>query len=106
MSLFILCQMKKYIDFHTNLKLTRLDMKKKWSSITVNNRLFQENMNEFALSDYSHVQYIDIQSGSFTSVSSVSISNLPKLKLLLLRDKAFLTMELLTLSSIDIYISG
>lgn len=106
----LLC--KQGISFHSPLVIAKetdislLNMKKKWSSITVNNRLFQDNMNEFALSDYSHVQYIDIQSGSFTSVSSVSISNLPKLKLLLLRDKAFLTMELLTLSSIDIYISG
>ena len=77
-----------------------------WTSIIVKEGLFESRRKELVFNNYPLVQFIHVQRDSSKGFTSVTISNLPKLKLLLLRDKAFLTMELLTLSSIDIYISG
>ena len=52
------------------------------------------------LNDYSHVQFIHIQSESFKNVSSLTISNFPKLKFLIFEKNSFYQTTSLTLSSI------
>ena len=43
--------------------------------------LFEEMEDEWILNDYPHVQFIHIQRESFKNISSLTISNLPELKL-------------------------
>ena len=73
---------------------------KNWSSITVKKGLFEEMRDELILNDYSHVQFIHIQGGSFRIVSSLTISNLPELKFLIIEENSFSETNNLTLSSI------
>ena len=62
--------------------------------------LFNEMRDELILNDYPHVQFIHIQGGSFKNISSLTISNLPELKLLVFEDSSFWYTTSLTLSSI------
>ena len=73
---------------------------KNWSSIIVKEELFEEMEDELILNDYPHVQFIHIQGGSFKNISSLTISNLPELKLLIFGDRSFYSTTSLTLSSI------
>ena len=73
---------------------------KNWSSITVKEGLFKEMRNELILNDYPHVQFIHIQEDSFKNISSLTISNLPELKLLVFEDSSFYSTTSLILSSI------
>ena len=52
------------------------------------------------LNDYSHVQFIHIQSESFKNVSSLIISNLSELKFLTVENDSFHYTTSLVLSSI------
>ena len=78
--------------------LSRLD-DKNWTSITVKEELFEEIQNELILSDYPHVQFIRIQEGSFEKVSSLTVSNLPEFKTLIIGDNSFFITSNLDLSS-------
>ena len=71
-----------------------------WSSITVKERLFKEMRDELILNDYPHVQFIHIQRKSFKNISSLTISNLPELKLLIFEIYSFYKTTSLILSSI------
>ena len=62
--------------------------------------LFKEMRNELILNDYPHVQFIHIQEKSFGNISSLTISNLPELKLLIFENGSFYETTSLTLSSI------
>ena len=62
--------------------------------------LFNEMEDELILNDYSHVQFIHIQSESFMNISSLTISNLPELRLLIIENGLFHETTSLTLSSI------
>ena len=73
---------------------------KNWSSITVKEGLFIEMRDELILNDYPHVQFIHIQYDSLIKVSSLTISNLPELKLLVFVDGSFYETTSVTLSSI------
>ena len=52
------------------------------------------------LKDFSHVQFIHIQSESFKNVFSLTISNLSELKFLIFENYSFSNTTSLTLSSI------
>ena len=78
--------------------LSRLD-DKNWTSITIKEELFEEIQNELILSDYPHVQFIRIQEGSLEKVSSLTVSNLPELKTLIIEDNSFFITSNLDLSS-------
>ena len=73
---------------------------KNWSSITVKEGLFEEMRDELILNNYPHVQFIHIQRESYKAISSLTISNLPELKLLVFEDWSFCETTSLTLSSI------
>ena len=73
---------------------------KNWSSITVKQGLFDLRRNELILNDYPHVQFIHIQRGSFETISSLTISHLPKLKYLVFEYDSFSSTSSLDLSSI------
>ena len=73
---------------------------KNWSSIIVKYRLFKEMRDELILNDYPHVQFIHIQEDSLTNISSLTISNLPELKLLIFEYNSFYETTSVTLSSI------
>ena len=73
---------------------------KNWSSITVKEGLFKEMNDELILNDYPHIQFIHILRESFKNISSLTISNLPELKLLVFEDSSFYSTTSLTLSSI------
>ena len=77
---------------------------KTWSSIIVKEGLFEEMRNEWILNDYPHVQFIHILRESFKNISSLTISNLPELKLLIFEDNTFHDTTSLTLSSIFLLI--
>ena len=62
--------------------------------------LFKEMRDELILNDYPHVQFIHIQEDSFKNISSLTISNLPELKVLVFEDESFYVTRSLTLSSI------
>ena len=62
--------------------------------------LFKEMKNELILNDYPHVQFIHIQEESFQNISSLTISNLPELKLLIFEGGSFSSTTSFTLSSI------
>ena len=63
-------------------------------------RLFREMKDELILNDYPYVQFIHIQSESFQNISSLTISNLPELRLLIIENGCFHKTRSLTLSSI------
>ena len=73
---------------------------KNWSSIIVKEGLFKEMRDELILNDYPHVQFIHIQRESFKNISSLTISNLPELKLLIFEYESFRYTTIFTLSSI------
>ena len=73
---------------------------KNWSSITVNEDLFNEMRDEMVLNDYPHVQYILIQKESFRRISNLTISKLPELKTIIIEDNSFYYTASLTLLSI------
>ena len=73
---------------------------KNWSSITVEEELFEEMRNELMLNDYPHVQFIHIQRESFQNISGLTISNLPELRLLVFEDSSFREAANVTLSCI------
>ena len=73
---------------------------KNWSSIIVKEGLLEEMEDELILNDYPHVQFIHIQRRSFQNISSLTISNLPELKLLIFEYNSFCETTSLTLSSI------
>ena len=73
---------------------------KNWSSITVKEGLFKEMRDELILNDYPHVQFIHFQIKSFKNISSLTISNLPELKLLVFEDSSLCITTIFTLSSI------
>ena len=73
---------------------------KNWSSITVNDSLFDEVNTELIMNNYPHVQFIHIQRGSFETISSLTISNLPEMMLLVFEDESFHFTTSVTLSSI------
>ena len=73
---------------------------KNWSSIIVKEGLFNEMEDELILNDYPHVQFIHIQIGSFENISSLTISDLPELKLLIFEYESFRYTTIFTLSSI------
>ena len=62
--------------------------------------LFKEMRDELILNDYPHIQFIHIQGGSFKNISSLTISNLPELKLLVFEDSSFYSTTSVILSSI------
>ena len=55
---------------------------------------------ELILNDYPHVQFIHIQEDLFKNITNLTISNLPKLKLLTIEFGSFYKTTSLTLSSI------
>ena len=63
-------------------------------------KLFKEMKDELILNDYPHVQFIHIQIESFENISSLTISNLPELKLLVFEDNSFYSTSRAILSSI------
>ena len=63
-------------------------------------RLLDRMKDELILNDYPHVQFIHIQRGSFETISSLTISHLPKLKYLIFEYDSFSSTTSLTLSSI------
>ena len=72
----------------------------KWSSILVKEGLFNEMRDALIMNDYPHVQFIHIQEDSFQNISSLTISNLPELKLLTFEGYSFYSTTSMTLSSI------
>ena len=73
---------------------------KNWSSIIVKEELFEEIEDELILNDYPHIQFIHIQRESFKTITNLTISNLPELKLLVFEDESFYVTTIFTLSSI------
>ena len=73
---------------------------KNWSSIIVKEGLFEEMRDELILNDYSHVQFIHFQIGSFRNISSLTISHFPKLRFLAVEDYSFYETTSLNLTSI------
>ena len=60
----------------------------------------KEMEDEWILNDYPHVQFIHIQEESFEIVSSLTISNLPELRILIVENGSFKETTSVTLSSI------
>ena len=77
---------------------------KSWSSITVNEDLFNEMRDEMVLNDYPHIQFILIQKDSFRRISNLTISKLPELKTIIIEDNSFYNTISLTLLSIFYFI--
>ena len=73
---------------------------KNWSSIIVKEGLFKEMRNELILNDYPHIQFIHIQEDLFKNISSLTISNLPELKFLIIKDNSFYSTTSVILLSI------
>ena len=73
---------------------------KNWSSIIVKEGLFNEMRDELILNDYPHVQFIHIQRESFKTITNLTISNLPELRLLVFEDSSFYSTTSVILSSI------
>ena len=73
---------------------------KNWSSIIVKEGLFKVMEDELILNDYPHVQFIHFQDYSFQNISSLTISNLPELKLLIFEYVSFRETTSLILLSI------
>ena len=62
--------------------------------------LFEEMEDELILNDYPHIQFIHIQRHSFKTITNLTISNLPELKLLVIEDNSFYSTTSVILSSI------
>ena len=77
---------------------------KNWSSIIVKEELFKEMEDELIMNDYPHIQFIHIQEEAFKYISSLTISNLPELKLLTFEGDSFYSTTSVTLSSIFLLI--
>ena len=73
---------------------------KNWSSITVNDSLFDEVNTELIMNNYPHVQLIHIQGFSFSRVFSLTISNLPFLRIGIIEYKVFCETTRITLEGI------
>ena len=73
---------------------------KNWTSIIVHTLVFTNMNKELILNFYLHIQFIHIQSCSFSKNSYLTISNLPKLKFLTVEYDSFDRTRSLTLESI------
>ena len=73
---------------------------KNWSSITVNDSLFDEVNTELIMNNYPHVQLIHIQGFSFSRVFSLTISNLPLLRELVIENEVFFDTIRITLEGV------
>ena len=73
---------------------------KNWSSIIVKEGLFRDMEDELILNDYPHVQFIHFQERSSDNILSLTITNLPELKYLIVESESFWSTTSLTLSSI------
>ena len=62
--------------------------------------LFEEMEDELILNDYPHVQFIHIQEFSFSRVSSLTISNLPLLRELVIENEVFFDTIRITLEGV------
>ena len=62
--------------------------------------LFTEMEDELILNNYSHVQFIHIQEFSFSRVSSLTISNLPLLRELVIENEVFFDTIRITLEGV------
>ena len=98
-------QLPDDIDDDNPLVLTSKDdlaklSEKNWSSITVNEDLFEDMISELSICDYPLVHFIYIQSHSFKNISHLTISNLPELRVLIIEDYSFINAQSLSLSSI------
>ena len=72
---------------------------KTWSSITVNERMFMKMNDALILSDFSRVQFIYIHEDAFWSIPSLTISNIPELKVLVMENNSFYSTNKLTIKS-------
>ena len=61
--------------------------------------LFNEMRDELIMNDYPHIQFIHIQEEAFKYISSLTISNLPELKFLIVESGSLDETTNLTLSS-------
>ena len=73
---------------------------KSWSSITVRPELFKELNNGLIFNDYPHVYRLLIQNCSLTSITSLTISNLPDLVFLTCQYESLRNVTKLKLESI------
>lgn len=71
-----------------------------WSSIRVNEGLFWTRKNELVLNNYPHDNFLHIQEDSFSNMSSLTITNLPELRVILCEDTSFWTTTSFNISSI------
>ena len=71
-----------------------------WSSIRVNEGLFWTRKNELVLNNYPHDNFLHIQEDSFSNMSSLTITNLPELRVILCEDTSFCTTTSFNISSI------
>ena len=71
----------------------------KWSSILFKDFLYRKRTNAMILSDYPHVQMIQIQLYSFEEISSLLLSNLPELLVFVIENSVFKNTKSLTLKS-------
>ena len=63
-------------------------------------RLYQNMREELIMNDYHRVQFICIGTSSFGNVPSLTISNLPELRVISTKSESFMKTTSLTLSSI------
>ena len=75
---------------------------KSWSSIMVNEELFNNIEGKLSFIDFPHVQYIYIQDRSFFQISEIVISNLSELKAFNVDFYSFSETRSICLSSISI----
>ena len=71
-----------------------------WTNITVNKDILETMKDELILNDYPHVQCIYIKKNSFTRISSLTISNLPELRSVIVERDCFSDTTSVVLSSI------
>ena len=73
---------------------------KNWSSIIVRRESFKELNNGLVFNDYPHTYRVLFEKSSLTSISSLTISNLPDLIFLICQYESLRNVTKLTLSSI------
>ena len=73
---------------------------KSWTSITIMEELYQNMREELIMNDYPRVQFICIGTSSFGNVPSLTISNLPELRVISTKSESFKKTTSVTLSSI------
>ena len=73
---------------------------KNWSSIIVRQESFKELNNGLVFNDYPHTYRVLIEMSSLTSITSLTISNLPDLIFLICQYESLRNVTKLTLSSI------